>query len=364
MGVSRTYERIREKFYWRNMLSDIQQFVQSCVVCGMTKQADGRPAGLLQPIPVWAPSHLVGIDILGPMPMDKHGYRYILVISDHFTKWSTACPMRTMEAMEVASLFVERWICERGIPDRLLSDCGSQFTSNLMKSVCKILGIHKVYTTPYHPQTDGTVERYNRSLLSMLKKFIHDRQSEWPMFISLVCFAYNTSVHASTGYTPYFLEHGREASLPSDAAVVLQRRLSDVVISGATAANYRSQLLDALVDARTLAAENIETAQARMKRNYDARKSDTEFQVDDLVWVYQPVPPDGQSPKLYAAWSGPWRVVTKLSPLLYRVIDKFGKKASMIVNVSRMKRFTNQIDKPVRAPIDSGVVPRGRANFY
>jgi hypothetical protein len=98
-----------------------------------------------------------------------------------------------------------------------------------------------------------------------------------------------------------------------------------------------------------------------MKRNYDARKSNTEFQVDVLLWVCQPLPPDGQSPKLYAAWSASWRVVTKLSPLLYRVIDQFGRKTSMILNVTRMKRFTNQIEKPVRALIDSGVV---QANFY
>jgi hypothetical protein len=271
-----------------------------------------------------------------------------------------------MEAIEVASLFVERWICERGIPDRLLSDCGSQFTSNLMKSICKILGIHKVYTTPYHPQTDGTVERYNRTLLSMLKKFVFDRQVDWSAFISLVSFAYKTSVHASTGMTPYFLEHGRDATLPSDAAVVLQRRLKDLVIADTTVSNVRNRLIDALVDARQLANLHIESAQARMKRNYDKGRSSAEFSIDDLVWVYQPVPTEGQSAKLYAAWSGPWRVVAKLSPLLYRVVDKFGKKNLSIVNIARMKKFSQE--KPVRAPEGerSGALEgtRGRVNFY
>ena len=110
----------------------------------------------------------VAMDILGPLPETDAGNKYILVVGDYFTKWKEAYPMRDMEATTVARLLVNEFFCRFGLPDTLHTDQGRNFESSLIKEICSLLGIHKTRTTPYHPQSDGLVERFNRTLLNML----------------------------------------------------------------------------------------------------------------------------------------------------------------------------------------------------
>ena len=116
----------------------------------------------------------------------------------------------------VANVFVHHFVSHFRVPDVLHTDQGRNFESTLMKEVCRLLGIVKTRTTPYHPQSDGLVERFNRTLLNLLSQAASENEQEWDLHILMVMLAYRTSVQESTGCTPFYLMFGREARLPAD----------------------------------------------------------------------------------------------------------------------------------------------------
>ena len=161
---------------------------------------------------------IIVVDIVGPFSPVQSGNNYVLVVSDYFTNWMEAFAIPNQEAVTVAEKLVEEVLCRFSIPEQLHSDQGRQFEGKLMQEVCKLLHINKTRTTAYHPQSDGVVERLNRTLLSMLAATVHEHPGDWDKKLRLVCMAYNTSVHQSTGFSPFFLLFGRQARLPVDLA--------------------------------------------------------------------------------------------------------------------------------------------------
>ena len=141
---------------------------------------------------------------------------YLLAAMDYFTKWGEAYPIPNMEAATVANMLTTEMFFKFSPPEQIHSDQGQQFESKLFKEVCRILQIKKCRTSPYHPQCDGLIERYNRTLLDMLATTSKGNPNDWEKFVRQVCFAYNTSIQASTGYMPYYLIYGHEVRLPID----------------------------------------------------------------------------------------------------------------------------------------------------
>ena len=125
------------------------------------------------------PMERLAIDILGELPLTHNGNKYILVISNYFTKWTEALPMQNIEACTVAKILVENVLCRFGIPQKIHSDQGRQFESSLFQEMCKILGIEKTRTTLYLPESDGMVERFNRTLAAMLSAYVSDNYRDW-----------------------------------------------------------------------------------------------------------------------------------------------------------------------------------------
>ena len=156
---------------------------------------------------------VVAVDILGPLPESDGGNSYILVAG---TRWMEAYAIPNQEAKTVADKLVNELFCHFSSPEQLHSDQGRQFESELLKEVCKLLNIHKTRTTPYHPQSDGLVERFNRTLLHMLATSVKDHPFDWEMQLPKVCMAYNTSIQSCTGYFPFFLMFGRKARISID----------------------------------------------------------------------------------------------------------------------------------------------------
>ena len=142
---------------------------------------------------------MIATDILGPLPLIDNGNSYLIVVTDYFTRWVEAYPIPNQEAVTVANQLTKEFFFRFSLPDQLHSNQGRQFESILISEVCKLLQIHKSRTTPYHPQGDGLVERFNRTLLDMLSTTIKDRQGTWEHHIRAFCLAYNTSVQPTTG---------------------------------------------------------------------------------------------------------------------------------------------------------------------
>ena len=208
------FEKIKTRFYWPQMYENIREYVESCDSCQRRgKYKRNEP---LHPIPVGDPFYQIGIDYVGPLPISKNGNRYIIVAMDYLTKWPEAKPVKEATADETIKFLYEDIITRHGCPQRILSDRGTHFNNQLMEKLVKKFTIEHLMSTPYHPQTNGLVERFNRTLGEALAKTATQHLDEWDKYIAPVLFAYRTNKHSTTKFTPFYLLYGRQARLPME----------------------------------------------------------------------------------------------------------------------------------------------------
>ena len=196
-AVDKAHSRLKERFYWLGYWKDVQLYCQACTSCATRKTPAPKCRASLQPIHAGQPLEVVVMNLTGPFPESPSGNCYILVVGDYFTKWMEAYAVPDQEATTIAQNLVDEFFCSFFVPSRLHSDQGKQF--KVISAICQLLQIAKSRTIPYHPQSDGLVERFNRTLTDMLVTTAKEHPFEWERHLQKVCFAYNTSVHASTG---------------------------------------------------------------------------------------------------------------------------------------------------------------------
>ncbi|GBM04786.1 Retrovirus-related Pol polyprotein from transposon 412 [Araneus ventricosus] len=242
----------------------------------------------------------MALDILGPFPVTTKGNRYVLVLMDYFTKWPEAIPIPDQEASTVAEELVRSWISCYGVPMILHLDQGTNFNSAVFTEFCKLLGILKTRRTVLYPESDGMVERFNRTILNRLSLFVSRNQTDWDTHLPLFLLAYRNTEHEVTGLTPVEMLFGRMLRLPCD---ILFGRPSEMPSSPI---EYMKNLEACLESVHAFARERIKLASERMKTRYDSRETDHHFKEGDLVWMYNPKQRRGLSPKLQQNWEGPY----------------------------------------------------------
>jgi transposase InsO family protein len=204
-GATRMYQNLARKWYWPSLSRDCSTFVRRCPTCAARHLKRGPRRST--PLTVFPPNgalEFISMDVLGPLPTSRRGNRYILVMTDRFSKLTVAVPMADQTASSVAQAFVDRWLACYGIPIVVLTDNGSNFASKFMAVVTQMLGIKHVYTSAYRPSTNGQVERFNATLADGLT-ILSANDKEWDQVVGITCHAYNGSVHSSTGYAPFEL---------------------------------------------------------------------------------------------------------------------------------------------------------------
>jgi len=214
-GVHRTHERVAASFWWPGMSSDITLFCQSCDVCQRTISKGRVPRVPLGKMPIIdTPFKRVAVDLVGEIfPASSRGHRYILTVVDYATRYPEAVALKNISTTTVAEALVS--IFSRvGIPEEVLSDQGTQFTSHLMKEVGRMLSMKQLTTTPYHPQCNGLVERFNGTLKTMLKRMCAERPKDWDRYIDALLFAYREAPQESLGFAPFELLYGRSVNGP------------------------------------------------------------------------------------------------------------------------------------------------------
>ena len=332
LGIRKTLDKVQRCFYWPGQRRDVEDWCRSCSKC-IARKLPVRPHHApMQIETAGKPLQRVSMDILGPLPETKRQNRYILVIGDYFTKWMEALPMSNMEAQTVARLFVNHFVTRFGSPEYLHTDQGRNFESTLVKEVCKILGIEKTRTTPYHPQSNGMVERFNRTLLNMLST-ISQEEEDWDRNLPLVMYAYRTSIHETTGATPFSLMFGREARLPIDLMFPPPEAQND-----STPSKYAAELRIRLEQAYHSVRQHMSLRQQRQKELYDKNKTGSPLKIGDKVWLHSTVVPRGKSRKFHCPWSGPFVIVKILSDVVYRIQDVQRPRRRHVVHFDRLKR--------------------------
>ena len=314
LGVRKTISRIKQKFYWPGLQADVRSYIAGCETCSKRKGPIPTKRAPMQLVRSGYPMERIAIDILGELPQTTKGNKYILVVSDYFTKWTEALPMPNMEACTVAKLLAEEIFCRFGVSQTIHSDQGRQFESNLFKEMCKLLGIHKTRTTPYHPQSDGMVERFNRTLATMLTAYVDSNHRDWDDQLPYVMMAYRSSEHETTGMSPNILMLGREVSTPLDLMFELPQLIRPIPNN-----QWVWELRDRIESAHALVREYTQQAMHRQKQIHDMRMSYETFTIGDQVFVYFPVKKIGTSSKFTSFWRGPYTITDKLSDILYKV---------------------------------------------
>ena len=255
--------------------------------------------------PATEPFEAVAIDLLGPLPRSAEGYEHLLVMCDRFSKLTRVVPLRDVTALDVLSAFVDVCIASYGIPDSTLSDNRPQFASVLHQGVLQMLGISTAYVTPYHPQTSGQVERFNKTLVRQLRHYVSEHVVTWESDVSPLVTAYNAQRHSSTGEAPF--------------SFVCPRKLSPVAIEGLTQGTGEEETPSTPSQAREnfhkrlyalipLVQKSLDKAQVRYKRHFDKRaKSRREsLRVGDWVLVKSH---ENQGGKLISKTKGPYQIL-------------------------------------------------------
>ena len=243
------------------------------------------------------------MDLLDMSVTTAKGNRYVLVMVDCFSRWTEACPLPNKTALTVADAFFQHIVCRFGMPMVIHSDQGREFENKIMHELCIMGGLHKTKTTPYHLESDGLVERFNRTLLMMLAMFAGENRDDWDDLLPAIMMAYRSSVHQSTGFSPYRLMFGEECTLPMD--VGLPRRESD--LPDPITSPYAVCVRDALEVAYDQVRRPSGQAVRRQKRLYDRRAVRRLFALGD--WVLRYYTP-AKKCKLDSAWVGLYLIVS------------------------------------------------------
>lgn len=285
---------VTDQYHCYGMGGDVELFVQKCQSCATLKTAGPTTKAALQSYQTGAALDCLHLDMLGPFLVSTAG------IIDQFTRWVEAYGVPDQGAETTARRLVYEFISRFGCPLELHSDQGRNFESTLFKTVCQLLQITKTRTTPYRPASNGLVERFNRTLLQMVRCYVDQNQKTWDENLPLLTAAYHSTRNASTGFSLNRLMLGREVHQPHDiwsGAAELKRDRCEVP-------EFQSELEQGLKEAQEANIEHLKVAQERQVPRKDNTKK------------------EGFSPKLQPPWRGPSIIASCLGPVLYKVIGK------------------------------------------
>lgn len=304
-GVNKMYASMRRTYYWEAMAADVYDYVANCDVCAKSKVRGRRRTAPLRLFPASEALADVCLDLLGPLPTTASGNRFLLVIVDRFSKLTRVAPIPRENAETVASAFCDTWVASYGPPDTLLTDNGPQLASTFFRGFCGMLGIRHLTSTAYHPQTQGQVERYNRTIVAQLKAYVSEHQESWDELVSVLSLAYNSRPQQSTGVAPLEFaapERVRNLSLERLPASPYPKEVPQS--PRAAREYYRARLRNLTHQVRKALA----STQRRYKRAYDKRVRPVNKTLRVGDWAY--VDANIQHPKkLDETVLGPFQIV-------------------------------------------------------
>ena len=301
LGVERVTELARQRFYWPRMAHDIEKYVRKQCRCVANKSPNVKEVAPLQPIQVNHPFQLVSLDYMH-LDKCKGGYEYCLMVTDHFTKYTQMFGTKNKSAVAAARKIFDQVILQFGYPEKIYSDQGREFDNRLFKELSRLTGIRVGQTSPYHPMSNGKTERANKTLINMLKTLSGEEKKNWKEVLPKLAFAYNSTIHKSTGFTPFYLMFGRESRLPIDTVFRIDE--DGGKLSEKSWKRFVDEWKETMKQAYEVATRNMEKASGYNKKYFDGKHkmaNPVTLQKGDRVLV-QNVREKGGTGKLKSYW--------------------------------------------------------------
>ena len=343
-GIEKTLEKVARNYFWPGMKKSVQNYIKNCDSCQRIKSRNDLPGGLLQPLEI--PSdrwESISMDFITQLPPTKSHFDAITVFVDRLTKRAHFAPCKTTDkAPDVANIFLREIFRQHGLPQSIVSDRDSKFTSKFWQALSKVLRMDLKMSSSYHPETDGQTERMNRTLEDMLRHYTSYRQDNWDELLPVVEFAYNDAINSSTRKSPFFADVGRNPTsfnFPNP-----QTNVAAV-----------EELTNRLNELRTDIREALEKAQKRQAEYANQRRREVEFEVGDNVLInLNLINPDvyknSPSKKLLPRFGGPYPIKERIGKVAYKLEFPDSIRAHSVIHVSGLKPYHSTSDDLVKPP--------------
>lgn len=318
LGIKKTHRKLIS-YWWPKMHQDVELYIKTCEVCQKFKNEPGIPKGYLHSIPVSSIFEHVHLDIIGPILSTYRGNKYIITATDAFSKWAFAKPVQSILTADLINFVESKIFAVHGKPECIITDRGAQFTSKEWKEFVEDNQFDHRLTTPYHPQSNGIDERVNGTLIRILRTYVDDNHSDWDFKLKWALYLYNTTVHESTGMTPYQIMFGKDHRSP------LKNRRGDRI---------NLKRLDKIRDEIRRSADEMNAkAQEKQKRSYDKHKRSHSYDVGDFIMIRNQIVPQHKASKFYPKWLGPYIIIDIIG-------DNHNPKAFKILDLENRERKT------------------------
>lgn len=335
-GVQKTEATIRRRFYWVGMRDDIENWCRECSTCAIGRSERHDQRAPLHPIVSQRPLEIVAIDHVKLEP-SRSGYTYAMTMIDHYTKFVVAVPVKDLTAKTTANVFWKNFLLPYGCPEKILTDQGSAFESQLFQELCSLHNCQKMRTTAYHPQGNGLCEKMNQTLIEMLRAEPPAKRTDWPTLLPQLMYIYNNTIHCSTGYTPYYLMFGRQGKLPADLTLDVQVPDS---INPLPQTDWVSEHQKRLADAQEIVQTRMANARQKQQKDYDQTAKAEPLKIGDHVWLKN----NHRTSKLDSKWE---REPYTITAIPNREIDIYEitkeNRAPQIVHRNRLKLCLKEI---------------------
>jgi hypothetical protein len=332
-GYQKIVAAVKNYYFWPGMKQEIEEYIAKCMECQKVKVEHRHPAELLQPLPIpewkW---EVVTMDFITGLPRTSKQHDSIMVVVDKLMKVAHFIPLKTINKVaNVVDIYMIEVSRLHGIPNTIVSDRDSKFTSMFWKGLFKGFGMNLNFNTTYHPEFDGKTERVNQVIEDMLRMYVMDKPSKWEDYLQLVEFACNNGYQASLKMSPFEALYGRKCNTP-----VSWDNPADRVIVG-------PEFLKEMEEKMLKIKHNLKATQDRKKIYVDKNRTHREFKVGDHVFLKMKANRSslklGNCSKLAARYCGPFEILERIGLLAYM----FALPASMTVHnvfhVSLLKKY-------------------------
>ncbi len=328
-GIGATGLRIQANYFWPGMIVDILKMIKECKTCQEARPGANPPVPLRPLEEVDGPNQRIHVDLMGELRSSEGGHKWIMVITDAWSKYVVLVPLKDKSAETAAKAIFERWCCTRSIPRSILSDGGREFVNKLSDELYKLLEIKRLTTSPARPQTNASAERFNRTMIKYLKAILDNNTLDWEPYLAPLMLSYNTQVHKSTLESPFFLTYMHEPNMPHfdfDKPKPLYNE------------SWASERFKILQETYSMVKENNSEARSQQKKYFDKKTKEKKFEVGDKVLVEFNNIPIGINKKFWKNWKGVFTVSKVTSPTNLEVrLTPLTKPIK--VNINRVRHF-------------------------